>query len=187
MTVMWVTLIRLTVGVIFLFSAVGKIVRPSVFFQAVHDHRLLPAAAVRPTAVVLIAAEAAVATILLANFQAGPALLGAALLLTLFASVSAITIRRQGASECGCLGGLVKLRLGWLSTSATALLAVAALVAGIQAVLGGPSLVTPPSDRGDALILWACASLLAATYWLGTYAQSVLHLIEESIAAEAGE
>ena len=178
----WAVLVRLTVGLVFLGSSVAKLLRPSVLTRSLQAYPMIPGAAARPLAVLLTVAEGAIAIGLLAGVQPQVALLGAGILLALFAVVTAMTLRRKGPVDCGCLGGIVKLRLGWMSVASNVLLSVLALAA---AALAGDFLAEGALAPQSWVVLWGSASLLAAAYWLVAYAQSVTQLVAEAISRES--
>jgi hypothetical protein len=92
-------------------------------------------------------------------------------------------VRRTGPLDCGCLGGMVKLRLGWMSVVSNMLLRVLALAAAALAgdFVAAEGVLAPQSW----VVLGGSASLLAATYWLVAYAQSVTQLVAETISRES--
>jgi hypothetical protein len=179
----WAVLVRLTVGFVFLGSSVAKLLRPSVLTRSLQAYPMIPGAVARPLAVVLTVAEGAIAIGLLAGVQPQVALLGSGILLALFAVVTAMTVRRKGPLDCGCLGGMVKLRLGWMSVVNNVLLSVLAVAAVAFAgdFVAAEGALAPQSW----VVLWGSASLLAATYWLVAYAQSVTQLVAEAISRES--
>jgi hypothetical protein len=179
----WAVLVRLTVGFVFLGSSAAKLVRPSALTRSLQAYPMIPGAAARPLAVLLTVAEGAIAIGLLGGVQPQVALLGAGILLALFAVVTAMTVRRKGPLDCGCLGGMVKLRLGWMSVVSNMLLSVLALAAAALAgdFVAAEGVLAPQSW----VVLGGSASLLAATYWLVAYAQSVTQLVAETISRES--
>lgn len=179
----WAVLVRLTVGFVFLGSSVAKLLRPSALTRSLQAYPMIPGAAARPLAVLLTVAEGAIAIGLLAGVQPQVALLGAGTLLALFAVVTAMTVRRKGPLDCGCLGGMVKLRLGWMSVVSNVLLGVLAVAA--VAVAGDFVAAEGALGLQSWVVLWGSASLLAATYWLVAYAQSVTQLVAEAISRES--
>jgi hypothetical protein len=179
----WAVLVRLTVAFVFLGSSVAKLLRPSVLTRSLQAYPMIPGAAARPLAVLLTVTEAAIAIGLLAGVQPQLALLGAGILLALFAVVTAMTLRRRGPLDCGCLGGVVKLRLGWMSVVSNVLLGVLAVAA--VAVAGDFVAAERALGLQSWVVLWGSALLLAATYWLVAYAQSVTQLVAEAISRES--
>jgi hypothetical protein len=179
----WAVLVRLTVGLVFLGSSVAKLLRPSVLTRSLQAYPMIPGAAARPLAVLLTVTEAAIAIGLLGGVQPQVALLGSGILLVLFAVVTAMTLRRRGPLDCGCLGGVVKLRLGWMSVVSNVLLGVLALAA---AALAGDFVAGEGALAAQSwVVLWGSALLLAATYWLVAYAQSVTQVVAEAISRES--
>jgi hypothetical protein len=173
----------MSLGIVLLVAATAKLVRPSGFVDAVRAYRILPGALVRPAAGLVIAVEAGLAIALLSGAKARGALLGAGALLIAFAGVTALTLRRHGGLHCGCLGGLARIRLGWMSAGADGVIGTLSLGSGLaydhHAV--GAWLSAP---REANLALWASAVLLAGIYWLARYAESVIQGVAAAISRE---
>lgn len=170
----WATLVRFTVGVVFLASAGAKWRRPRQAIQAVRAFDVVPDRLARPAGAALLTIETALAVTLLGGLFADVALLAAAVLLATFAAVVAATVTRGSEIECGCLGDVVKLRASWVSVALNLVLAASAAVA---ALVGSDA----PHDTGTLAALCACAVLLAATYWLALFAESVLRTVAQQV------
>lgn len=101
--------IRCLIGIVFLVSAVSKTAGRKAFpsfVVSLRDMRLLPPRTVTVTAGCVVFAEFASCTLLLMPHRLLPAAgLGlAALLLTVFTAVIAVTVRRGGRTPCRCFG-----------------------------------------------------------------------------------
>lgn len=177
-------IVRAALALIFLTAALAKLRNPRAFAEAVSGYRVVPQRASAVTAYILLLAEPTVGLALLVGFHVKFALLAAATLLGVFAAGAATSLLRGARVECGCLGTMASLRIGWLSVAANLTLATAAAVAAAsQPVLGAPLPVTAAGGSPDELmIVWAISVLVFATYWLALYAESVLTRVEEAIA-----
>jgi hypothetical protein len=174
----WAALIRLTIGMILAIAALGKWARPGAAIGAIRGYRLLPERLVRPAAFVLLFAESALAVALLGGVAQHAALAGAAVLLVFFSGLVGWTTARDRQVNCGCLGSVVDLRLGRLSIAMNLALAGGGVAAATQ-----PALRSAGADAW--LVLYLSGSLLAALYWLTTYARSVAAALNESLRPKA--
>ncbi|MCS7313679.1 MAG: DoxX family protein [Acidobacteria bacterium] len=105
---------RYVVGGVFIISAVAKIVKWHDFIGIVANYRLLPKWAVRPVAWVIPPVEAWAAL----GFGTGwaPALSTVAIWILLIIFTGAIVVnllRGRAEIDCGCLGPLLRQRIGW--------------------------------------------------------------------------
>lgn len=174
--------ISISVGLILLSAAVSKGVRFPAFANSLNAYRLFPPFLVSPIAGALIVAESVTSAGLLLGLYLAWALTGAAILFALFASVTAVTLGRHGFSDCGCLGGLVRLRIGWVSVGLNALISVTAV---LVASLGDPTNRTQSAE--GLFVVWGSGVLVCMCYWLTAYAQSVTHLVNEALAEGGAE
>ncbi len=129
-------------------AAIAKVRDPRGLVRAVGDHGV-PASLRGPVAVALVAAEAALAVLLLVPATARAAGAGVALLGVLFAaSLGLMRLRGRRRAPCGCFGGTRERPVALLVVRALALAAAGAVVAsGVvgegwppQAVLVGVAL-----------------------------------------------
>jgi hypothetical protein len=183
----WAELIELTIGFILAIAALSKLLRLASFRAAVRAYRIVPTGVAGVLPPFLVTSEAVVATLLLLRLAPLPALASASALFLGFAA--AVAVQESGASDeqparsdCGCLGGLVRLRLGRVSVFLNLVLALAAAAAAAAvAASGGNSLSVGMEGPLGGAVLWLCALLLALMYWLATYAVSVAILMDETL------
>jgi hypothetical protein len=184
--VTWVRLIEFAVALILVPAALSKAVDVKGFTLAVRRFEILPSSLSRAVALGTIGAEIALALLLITGLAQVQALVVATLLFAAFSAIAWVEVSRREAdepvAECGCLGGVLRLRMS--RGSATLNLFVSCLCVGAaMAVASGAG--------GDALSL-SEASLallavpLACTYWLTHYALSVIATMEISMH-RAGE
>jgi hypothetical protein len=101
------------VGLILLGAGFGKLRHRALLPGVIANYRLLPAALVMPTAIVLPLVEIAVGALLLGGIRPLPVLLGAGLL-GLFALAMAINLLRGRAHiSCGCGRKELSQSLSW--------------------------------------------------------------------------
>jgi methylamine utilization protein MauE len=174
----WAALVRLTIGMILAMAAAAKWMRPAAVGAALRGYSLLPGSLTRPAALAVLIAESILAVALLGGIAPREALVGAAVLLSAFTVVLVWTLARRGPIGCGCLGEVLELRLRWPSV-----LMNLGLVAGAVAAATQPDLTSGPA--GTHLILILSGILLAAVYWLSTYAMSVAGLVGSALRAKA--
>lgn len=96
---------RISTGLVFTWSFVGKVQNVSSFIQTINHLKLLPKALHRPLAVVLLGGEL---TVLVAMLLGGELLVSgfllAGLLLIFFSIVLALALARQIRVSCNCFG-----------------------------------------------------------------------------------
>jgi hypothetical protein len=102
-----------TVGLVFLVAALGKLRHRDLLPGVIANYRLLPEALVQPVALLLPIAELLVAVgLLVGNRPAAP--LAAIMLLLVFAAAMAINIQRgRRHIDCGCGHAGLRQDLGW--------------------------------------------------------------------------
>lgn len=181
----WAALIRVSLALLLAGAALAKILRFDPFVEALRGYSVVPVRAVRPLGVAVVAAECVVAALLFAGWRPDLALRAAALLMTLFAVAVAVNVVRKGSSDCGCLGSIVRLRLGWGSVVLNTLLAGIAFAASFRDELAAPW----PADgvvasAGTLFVIWTLAPLLVVVYWLTLYSLTVARLIETPLTTE---
>lgn len=117
-----------TVGLVFLVAALGKLRHRDLLPGVIANYRLLPEALVAPAALLLPVVELIVAVgLLFGNRPAAP--LAAIVLLLVFAAAMAINLRRgRRHIDCGC--GHIGLRqdLGWPMVARNLVMALALCV-----------------------------------------------------------
>lgn len=99
-----VTLFRLFLGVIFVWSGVDKITHPEEFAVIISNYNLLPDFAINLFAVVLPWIEFVTGGLLISGFQTKSSSFLILCLLTIFTLVICITLLRGLDIECGCFG-----------------------------------------------------------------------------------
>ncbi len=93
---------RWTVGVVFLYACLDKLLHPAAFAQAIANYRILPVALLHPVAWLLPVTEAVVGLALLLGWQRrGAALLAAIMTLVFIAGIGSALARGLDIS-CGC-------------------------------------------------------------------------------------
>jgi hypothetical protein len=156
---------RLTLGLLLLTSAFGKLGDLRGFTAGLADYRLLPAWAVRPVALALPALELVLALALLAGLALPMAGAGTALLFAGFSGAVALNLRRGRRIACHCHGlagsrtiswGLVA-RNGWL-------LGLALAVAAVPSAAVWPSLGWLEGVLVALLVGWALL-IMALVEW----------------------
>jgi hypothetical protein len=98
---------RCALGLVFLVSAASKLRAAAAFAgfeSSIRDMRLLPSAAVRAVALVVVAAEVAVTILLAVPVTATAGLLTAAALVAVFSTAIVLVLRRGGSAVCRCFG-----------------------------------------------------------------------------------
>lgn len=96
---------RIALGLVFLFSSVGKIRHVRTFVQTIQSFRLLPASLDTPAAVLFLGGEGIVVVCLgIGNSFLLPGFGLALLLLLIFSSALASVIARNIPTSCNCFG-----------------------------------------------------------------------------------
>jgi uncharacterized membrane protein YphA (DoxX/SURF4 family) len=142
--------LRLSLGVVFMISTLGKVRAPRSFAATVASFNLLPRAWARSVALLLIGTEAVIAVPLLIGWHSQLAAATCALLLTIFIFAVGINLLRGRRDlECGCFGAKLahKINLRHIG-SQSALLAMALCVA-----LGGGGLLSWDRPESGSLHL----------------------------------
>jgi len=107
-----VTAARWLLGLIFLASALGKIVDPAAFADNIADYRLVPFAAVNVVAIVMTWTEFLVGLSLINGVAARSGALLAAAMNVVFIGAAASAMARGLDIECGCFS-VAKSTVGW--------------------------------------------------------------------------
>jgi hypothetical protein len=161
-----VLVLRAALALLFFAAAVHKVRAPSEFRAVLGAYRLLPPALVGPAAVVLPAAEVAVATALSAPGLGATGLAGAAALLLVYAGAVAVNlVRGRRDLDCGCFGPARRQPIGPRLVARNVALAVAA-AGGAAAPLPRPLVWLDAVTVGAATValaaLWIAAEGLHA-------------------------
>jgi hypothetical protein len=171
----WVRLIELSVALILAPAALSKAVDGRGFATAVRRFDVVPSGLATIVALGTVGVEIALSLLLAAGLAEAPALAVAALLFAAFSGVAWLEVSRQEADEpipeCGCLGGVLRLRMGRGSALLNLLVAAVCAGAAIAAVAGN---VDDGALSLNAVELVLLAVPLAAVYWLAHYALSVI-------------
>lgn len=119
MTIHSITLIqfivRLTLGLIFVGSALGKLRDPGTFVHGVLDYEILPRGVAHVFGLLLPYVELGTAVLLISGFYPAIAASLALLLLVSFAIALGINARRGRAIPCHCFGAAATSLIGWHS------------------------------------------------------------------------
>jgi hypothetical protein len=173
----WVRLIELAVALILAPAALSKALDVKRFVTALRRLDVVPSSLSVVVALATIGVEIALAALLVAGVADVPTLIAAALLFAAFAGIAWLEAsRREGDEpmpECGCLGGVLRLRMGKGSASLNLLVAFAAAGAAIGAAANPGGAVE--LALADLVLL---ATLVAGIYWLAHYALSVVSAME---------
>jgi hypothetical protein len=178
--VLWVRLLELAVGLVLAMAAVSKLARLDAFAAALRTYRMTPEGHARSLALAAVAAEGVVGVALLSQRLPVLALAAAACLFAWFAVVGWVESRapeRGSRADCGCLGGVVRLRVGRVTIAVNAGIAVASAGAAVVAATAG----TATATGTEVAVLWAAGLLFAALYWTASYAMTVVATMEEAV------
>ncbi|HET7091414.1 MAG TPA: MauE/DoxX family redox-associated membrane protein [Anaerolineae bacterium] len=95
---------QLSLGIVFLLSALPKLRRPLAFVQSVVEYKVLPAKVAYVFALALIPLEAFLAIAFLTGWWADAALPLATVMLIVFLMAVGTNLRRGRKIDCGCFG-----------------------------------------------------------------------------------
>ena len=118
--------VRLIMGVLFLYAGIGKILDPLGFAADLYNYKLLPETLIGLVAVILPWFEALAGAALILGVKAKGGALAISGLLLLFIIVIAISAIRGLDVECGCFSG-VERTVGWLAIMEDTLMLVGAM------------------------------------------------------------
>ncbi len=96
------TLIRLSLGLVFVYSGLTKLIEPTVFAVLIDSYGILPEILVYPTAVILIVLEIIAGAGLIADFKGSLEIISC--LLVIFIGVVSYGIFLGLDIDCGCFG-----------------------------------------------------------------------------------
>lgn len=94
--------VRFTLGAVFVYASIDKILHPQAFAEAIANYQILPAALVNPAAVVLPWLEFAIGSLLIAGIWMPGTVVLATALLTVFEGAFIFNIARGLDVYCGC-------------------------------------------------------------------------------------
>jgi len=106
--------IRLIMGVLFLYAGIGKILDPLGFAASIYNYKLLPEPIIGLVAVILPWFETLAGAALVLGVKVKGGAIAISGLLVLFISLIAISAIRGLDVECGCFSG-VERTVGWLA------------------------------------------------------------------------
>jgi hypothetical protein len=181
----WAALVRAALILLLGTAALAKSARIEAFQTALIDHELVPRRFTRPLARITIGVEAALAVALAAGIALPVALALSSVLLIAFTAVATRALMRGATADCGCLGGAVKVELGWPSIVGNVALAVAAFASIAAPSAGIPLPTGSPQSSQLTVAAWCGGSVVVILYWLVAYARTVLSKVASHIA-EAG-
>ncbi len=95
-------LIRIALGIVFIYASIDKIFHPAAFAQDVYNYQILPDALINITALILPWLELFLGTCLIAGILMPGALLLANLLLIVFMAALIFNLSRGLNVHCGC-------------------------------------------------------------------------------------
>ncbi len=124
----FVLVLRLFLGVLFVYSASGKVLHPDKFAIAVRAYELLPVSMTNLFALVLAWAELVTGVLLILGIGTRKAAAAIVLLLVIFIVAIATTIVRGLVIDCGCFGNEGGSKTGYLLIIRNLFLIAASLV-----------------------------------------------------------
>jgi len=169
-------------ALLFATAAVAKLGRFGGFVAAVRGYGIVPSWAVPAAAVATVLTEVVISVSLVGGLEVSAGLGAAAALLVVFVVADSSALQKQPPPDCGCLGGLLRLRPDWWSVGTNAVLAMAAAVAAAETVGGIPFPTSASEPTSTVVVTWMAASLLVMVYWLSAYARTVGTILDEAHA-----
>ena len=180
----WAALVRAAVAVLLGTAALAKARHFATFLDALRGYAIVPQRLLPAAAAAVIAAEAVCAAALIAGVAVPVALVSSAALLLAFAAAVAVTLRRRRPLECGCLGGVLEVRMDAFAVIANTGIALAAIAASTAPVAALPLPAGAEAQDGLALVAWMGGTALVITYWLVVYARTVWRTVDDATAEE---
>lgn len=146
----WELLVSLIIAVVWFQSSTAHTGNPYYFLSSIYKYELVEPTAGRWLAIILPSLQFVLAVCLVTRILVGGALLGSALLLTLFVVVQAITWYRGLEIDCGCFGPSYSVPIGQQSLATVGVLALIAYSAlackWIEPISKGDNdIIEPPS------------------------------------------
>ena len=155
---------RLSVGFVFLPSAVAKLAHLRSFIAGVHDYRILPRRAAKWAGVAIPLVELVLAAALISGSELALAGYLTGALLVAFTLAIVINIRRHRTIPCNC-GGIAGNRpIGWGSVARNGLL----LVLLVPAAAAGGRTAAPGSISASVLVAVltvGCVAVVSLAEW----------------------
>lgn len=148
------------VGVWFVYSGLAKYLTKT-FAEDLSAYRLLPPAAVRPTAALLPLVEVLLGLGLVVGLASSWLLAAAAICLAIFSSAMVINLLRGRRVSCGCQGG--SKQISWQLVVQNLLVAIGSLaVATSGSPVGLPAVITGAQGLSRSAALGVMTSLMCA-------------------------
>lgn len=159
---------RIFLGLFFLVAALHKVRGRQAFEAALRGYAFLPAALLRPAALLLLASEVLVGTLLMLPGSPVVAGLAATALLALyFSAIAANLVRRRRHIDCGCsFDGKTSMISGWHLVRIGTLAALALLpLAGVSSrILNGFDMLNLGGAVVVLAVLYAATDALLANH-----------------------
>lgn len=108
-----VLVVRVALGALFVYSAVGKLMAPREFAEAIAHYHLVPDVIATTMAAALPVVELVVGLALVTGVHGRGAAIIAGAMLVVFAVAMAQAIVRDIDIDCGCFGKASTARVGW--------------------------------------------------------------------------
>jgi hypothetical protein len=177
----WARVLEVSAGVILLMAAASKGMRMSAFVRALGTYRLVTEVWAAPLGRATVVVEGLLGALLISERLPALALAGASVLFAAFATVGWIEARDAEhagpRADCGCLGGVVRLRVGRVTVAMNVAVAAACLAATAAFAFADTATV----DGELAASVWAAALPVAALYWMTSYAVSVIAMMHDDV------
>jgi len=125
-----VLIVRLLVGIVFLWAGLLKLQYPLEFLDAVYQYRVLGPTSGFILTIILPATEVLIGMSLILNIWSGGGFIISSLLAFTFICVQLMVIVRGDSVDCGCFGNSLgsDSTIGWWTLGRTVLLAVIAVI-----------------------------------------------------------
>jgi hypothetical protein len=111
----FIFIVRLCLGMVFVMSAIPKIAAPTRFVASVARYQLLPGSLTKPFGYVLPYLELGTGALLLVGWRTELASAAALVMLAVFTLAMLLAIVRKQHITCGCFGLLYSEKVGWRS------------------------------------------------------------------------
>ena len=169
--------LRLTLGLIFLVSAITKLRDPAAFVRGVLEYRVLPRPLARVYGWLLPFVELGAGLLLLSGFIQAVAAGLAVLMLVSFAIAVSINAVRGRPAPCHCFGQASESRIGWHTVVRDLALLLPAIWLLLTVASGSRDAVDWTRLEPSTAPALGLAVLLTAIYWLVSQSlDEVVHL-----------
>lgn len=181
----WARLVELAVGFILLMASVSKAARIPAFVGALQTYRLVKASWATSLARAAVAVEGLLGVLLLSQLLSAWALAGAGCLFVAFAVIGWVEsldgARAEPRADCGCLGGVVRLRVGRTTVVMNVAVATACFASAVAFAVTDPATADARLGQVAPASLWPAALSVAALYWLASYGVSVVAVMNDAV------